>query len=114
MPKAHPIMLMIRDSPKIRPARCRAPNPRVFSMAEFADPLPRRHGHGVRHNGEYDDNHHEGDELDRRDDGVGHGDEAHLEGLFRFRERFREGVLEGSVDVGSHFRRKVRVFTPSM
>ena len=59
--------------------------------------LASRHRHGVRHDRHDDEDHQEGDDLDGHDDGLGHRDEAELERLFRFRQRFGQRVPESLV-----------------
>ena len=79
-----------------------SPEPEGLEDREFPDPLPGGHGHGVGRHGDDDDDHHERDEADDHDDGLGHGDEAEDKGLLRLRECLGHGVLEGRIHGGGH------------
>jgi hypothetical protein len=74
----------------------------------FADALPGGHGHGVGDNGHNNQDNHEGNHLNGRNDGAAHGDEALIEGLFRFRQGLRQGIPEDPVHGQGHIRRQVR------
>ena len=79
-----------------------------FHDRVVAGSFARGHGHRVGDHGHDDENDDKRHHLNRRDNGFAHGDEAQIEGLFRFRKRLGQRIFKCLVNSDSRVRRQCR------
>ena len=84
-----------------------------FQRGIFPASFARRHRHGVRHDGHDDHNHQKRHHLNDQQDGVGHGDEAELEGFLGLGQRFSPRISKLRIDALRYQWRLLRMLKPN-